>query len=85
MAVAFGGVEEARPLRLFCQDESRLGLQLPTGRRLTGPGVKPHAVVCRFCCKNRLRSGRTPLLLIRDDSERTDETGQPVQMAALRR
>ena len=30
-----------RPLRVFFQDESRLGLPLPTPRRLTGCGVKP--------------------------------------------
>jgi hypothetical protein len=28
-------------VRLFCQDESRLGLHLPVRRRLTGYGVKP--------------------------------------------
>lgn len=28
-------------MRLFCQDESRLGLHLPTPRRLTGFGIKP--------------------------------------------
>ena len=30
-----------RPLRRFVQDESRIGLQLPQPRRLTGFGVKP--------------------------------------------
>ena len=30
-----------RPLRLFYQDESRLGLHLPMPARLTGVGVKP--------------------------------------------
>lgn len=28
-------------MRLFCQDESRVGLKLPTPRRLTGFGIKP--------------------------------------------
>jgi hypothetical protein len=28
-------------VRLFCQDESRVGLKLPTPHRLTGFGVKP--------------------------------------------
>ena len=32
-------------MRLFCQDESRLGLHLPVRRRLTGYGVKPVQVV----------------------------------------
>jgi hypothetical protein len=32
-------------VRLFCQDESRLGLQLPTRRRLTRAGVKPSQMV----------------------------------------
>jgi len=32
-------------VRLFCQDESRLGLHLPVRRRLTGYGVKPVQVV----------------------------------------
>lgn len=35
----------AQPVRVFCQDESRLGLQLPVRRRLTGYGVKPVQVV----------------------------------------
>jgi hypothetical protein len=30
-----------QPVRLFCQDETRLGLQFPVRRRLTGYGVKP--------------------------------------------
>lgn len=46
MARAFGAVDEERPLRLFCQDESRIGLHLPSGRRLTLAGVKPHRVMC---------------------------------------
>ena len=33
--------EAPRPLRLFFQDESRLGLRLPMPARLTGCGVKP--------------------------------------------
>jgi hypothetical protein len=33
--------EGERPRRLFAQDESRLGLHLPGGRRLTLPGIKP--------------------------------------------
>jgi hypothetical protein len=37
--------EVAQPLRLFCQDESRIGLHLPAGRRLTLPGVKPLKVM----------------------------------------
>jgi transposase len=32
-------------VRVFCQDESRLGLHLPLRRRLTGFGVKPVQVV----------------------------------------
>jgi len=32
-------------VRVFCQDESRLGLRLPIHRRLTGYGVKPIQVV----------------------------------------
>jgi hypothetical protein len=31
-------------VRLFCQDESRIGLKLPTPRRLTGFGVKPRQI-----------------------------------------
>ena len=38
-------LDAPRPLRLFCQDESRLGLHLPRGRRLTGAGVKPIKVM----------------------------------------
>ena len=34
-----------QPVRVFCQDESRLGLHLPLHRRLTGYGVKPIQVV----------------------------------------
>ena len=30
------------PLRVFFQDESRLGLHLPLHRRLTAPGIKPY-------------------------------------------
>ena len=37
--------EVAQPLRLFCQDESRIGLPLPAGRRLTLPGIKPLKVM----------------------------------------
>jgi hypothetical protein len=32
-------------VRVFCQDESRFGLQLPVRRRLTGSGVKPVQVI----------------------------------------
>jgi hypothetical protein len=32
-------------VRVFCQDESRLGLHLPIQRRLTGYGVKPIQVI----------------------------------------
>jgi putative transposase len=32
-------------VRVFCQDESRLGLHLPVSRRVTGYGVKPEQVV----------------------------------------
>jgi hypothetical protein len=32
-------------VRVFCQDETRLGLHLPIHRRLTGYGVKPVQVV----------------------------------------
>jgi hypothetical protein len=35
----------AQPVRVFCQDESRLGLHLPIRRRVTGSGVKPLQVV----------------------------------------
>ncbi|MDQ2695414.1 MAG: IS630 family transposase, partial [Pseudomonadota bacterium] len=38
---ALGPTDSDQPLRLFCQDESRIGLHLPLGRRLTAPGVKP--------------------------------------------
>jgi len=34
-----------QPVRVFCHDESRLGLHLPTRRRVTGFGVKPLQVV----------------------------------------
>ena len=34
-----------QPVRVFCQDESRLGLHLPVRRRVTGSGVKPVQVV----------------------------------------
>lgn len=34
--------EEPLPLRVFFQDESRVGLHLPLHRRLTAPGVKPY-------------------------------------------
>lgn len=36
-----GPITPAQPVRLFCQDESRIGLHLPPGRRLTARGVKP--------------------------------------------
>jgi hypothetical protein len=39
--VAFAEAAGQR-LRLFCQDESRFGLHLPSRRRLTSRGVKPH-------------------------------------------
>ena len=32
-------------MRVFCQDESRLGLHLPVHRRLTGYGMKPVQIV----------------------------------------
>ena len=32
-------------MRVFCQDESRLGLHLPVRRRLTGYGIKPIQIV----------------------------------------
>jgi putative transposase len=32
-------------VRVFCQDESRLGLHLPRRRRVPGYGVKPLQVV----------------------------------------
>lgn len=32
-------------MRVFCQDESRLGLHLPLRRRVTGYGVKPLQIV----------------------------------------
>ena len=34
-----------QPVRVFCEDESRLGLHLPLPRRLTGYGVKPVQIV----------------------------------------
>ena len=34
-----------QPVRVFCHDESRLGLHLPTRRRVTGFGVKPLQIV----------------------------------------
>ena len=34
-----------QPVRVFCQDESRLGLHLPIRRRVTGYGVKPLQIV----------------------------------------
>jgi hypothetical protein len=37
--------QPAQPVRLFCQDESRLGLHLPLRRRLTHRGVQPWQVV----------------------------------------
>ena len=40
---AFFGSE--RPIRLFCQDESRIGLHLPCYRRLTAFGTKPRQLV----------------------------------------
>jgi DDE superfamily endonuclease len=43
--VTFARQTPQQPVRLFCQDESRLGLHLPTRRRLTGAGVKPYQVV----------------------------------------
>ena len=36
-----GGEAGPSPLRVFFQDESRLGLHLPQPRRLTARGVKP--------------------------------------------
>src|SRR4029434_10126460 len=35
----------AQPVRVFCQDESRLGLHLPVHRLLTGYGVKPVQII----------------------------------------
>ena len=32
-------------MRVFCHDESRLGLHLPPRRRVTGLGVKPLQIV----------------------------------------
>jgi putative transposase len=43
--VTFARQQPTQPVRLFCQDESRLGLPLPTRRRLTGCGVKPIQLV----------------------------------------
>jgi hypothetical protein len=34
-----------QPVRVLCQDESRLGLHLPTRRHVTGYGVKPIQIV----------------------------------------
>jgi hypothetical protein len=42
---ALGRSAPEQPVRVFCQDESRLGLHLPVRRRLTGYGVKPIQVV----------------------------------------
>jgi hypothetical protein len=37
----FGRPTPEQPVRVFCEDESRLGLHLPLPRRLTGYGVQP--------------------------------------------
>ena len=37
----FGRQTPDQPVRVFCQDESRLGLHLPIRRRVTGYGVQP--------------------------------------------
>lgn len=43
---AFSALEESPlPLRVFFQDESRLGLHLPLHRRLTAPGIKPYQAI----------------------------------------
>ena len=41
----FGRQTPTQPVRVFCQDESRLGLPCPVRCRLTGFGVKPGPVV----------------------------------------
>ena len=46
--MAFLGTEQpvqAQSVRLFCQDESRIGLHLPRYRRLTAFGIKPRQFV----------------------------------------
>jgi DDE superfamily endonuclease len=43
--MTLGRQSPQQPLRVFCQDESRLGLHLPVRRRVTGCGVKPTQVV----------------------------------------
>jgi hypothetical protein len=40
-----GPQEPDQPVRVFCQDATRLGLHLPLHRRLTGYGVKPLQIV----------------------------------------
>src|SRR4029453_16006987 len=42
---ALGRQAPDQPVRVFCQDESRLGLHLPLHRRLTGSGGNPAQVV----------------------------------------
>ena len=42
IVAAFSG---GRPVRLFCQDEARIGLHLPRYRRLTARGVQPRQPV----------------------------------------
>lgn len=39
---AFASERPGQPVRLFCQDETRIGLHLPRYRRLSGRGVKPY-------------------------------------------
>lgn len=43
--MAFARENDQQPVRLFCQDESRLGLHLPSRCRLTGFGIKPRQIV----------------------------------------
>ena len=43
--VTFARQAPQQPVRLFCQDASRLGLPLPPRRRLTRAGVKPYQTV----------------------------------------
>jgi putative transposase len=43
--VTLGRQSPHQPVRVFCQDESRLGLHLPIRRRVTGCGVKPLQLV----------------------------------------
>lgn len=40
-----GPTDPTTPVRLWCQDETRIGLHVPAGRRMTARGVKPIKVM----------------------------------------